>query len=135
MKRTRQHYKYYISKRHSKKGCVCASRSLAGELGQPLLVRLNGLLLGLPLEVLLRRHQEERYLAALGARAADILLWAFALAPRAQALYARSEKTRMCEQERGGGRAGSGRGRERRAREKNNRQARDGGTAAVKSGQ
>lgn len=64
---------------------VPLARSLAGELRQPLLVGLNGLNLGLPLEVLLRRHQEEGHLAALGARAADVLLEAFALAPRAQA--------------------------------------------------
>lgn len=56
--------------------------SLAGELGQPLLVGLDGLELGLPLEVLLRRHQEEGNLAALRARAADALLRTFALAPR-----------------------------------------------------
>lgn len=77
--------------------------SLARELGQPFLVGLDGLKLGLSLQVLLGRHQEKRHLAALGARSADVLLEAFALAPRAEAFWFCWERWRAHPRAGGGG--------------------------------
>lgn len=59
--------------------------SLARKLRQALLVFLHRLHLLLALQVLLGWNQEERYLATLGARAADVLLRSLTLAPFAEA--------------------------------------------------
>lgn len=66
---------------------IIAQHPLARELGQPLLVGLDGLEFFLPLEVLLGRDEKKRHLATLGARPADVLLGTLALAPRAEAFW------------------------------------------------
>lgn len=80
--------------------------SLARELGQALLVRLNSLHLRLAFEVLLRGHQEKRNFPALGARPADVFLGAFALTPRTEAFFCgwhHGQRTGTDRDRRGGG--------------------------------
>lgn len=73
---------------HTQETDRCAQKKcpLARKLRQTLLVLLHSLSLFLPLQVLLRRYKEKGHLAALRARAADVFLRPFTLAPRAEAL-------------------------------------------------